>query len=156
MLFPEDLWTHFCYGKIREPNTKKIIPGAISTSPHVRVNPYVESILDGLALLDKSETKGKQLCVFDFVDPFSFILNMRPSDNGHTCMVYGRTLNDNVVPPPAELLGSIDYVMVPRVPIESSTSDFLVKTYDGYLKDHFQPAEKSGFWQLWTRRETSD
>jgi hypothetical protein len=150
MVFAEQLWKHFCSGLVREPNTNKIIPtvrpsGSASST-------YLETLLDGMQVLETAGAPGRSVVVFDFVTPFTAILGMEPSPNGHTAIDYNRTMGDRDFTPPEQLLGAVDYVMIPRQPVIRATTDFLTRIYGSYLSDHFEMKEETKFWQLWTRR----
>jgi hypothetical protein len=80
---------------------------------------------------------------------------MPPATGDHTCIHYGRTMSDDVYSPPEELLGSADYVMVPKAPRTPATTAFLVRTYGPYLEDHFRKLDSSRFWDLWVRNEAA-
>jgi hypothetical protein len=150
MVFAEQLWKHFCSGLVREPNTNKMIPSMQSLTP--MGSTYLDSVLDGIQLLKAAGTSNKQVIVFDFVTPFSSILGMEPPRHGHTAIDYNRTMTDLDFTPPEELLGSVDYVMVPGVPVNGRTTDFLLRTYGPYLKENFEPTSETKFWTLWSRR----
>jgi hypothetical protein len=154
MLFSDDLWDHFCRGKVRELNTNKIIPTTTKSSAMMISSKYLAGVEDGIALLERAGVTGKRVAVLDFVDPFSFILNLPPAAGVHTCNGYGRTMGDNVYTPAEEYLGNADYVVIPKVPIDKPTTDFLLRIYGEYQKANFEPAETTEFWELWKRRES--
>jgi hypothetical protein len=113
---------------------------------------YLESIKEGAAMLEQAGTNGKSVSVLDFVNPFSFALDMVPSTGGHTCLHYGQVLSEKSSPSPEELLGAVDYAMIPRFPIDPRTTDFLVKTYGGYLNENFEKQPDATYWILWKRK----
>lgn len=146
----EHLWKQFCAGRTRDPITNKVITAnrPVATAEEV----YFQSIRDGLNVLSEVETSGKRLIVFDYVTPFTSILSMAPAKGGHTCIDLNRTMCDADFTPPDELLGEVDYVMIPKVPCESYTTAFLSRVYGEYLHDHFEPSKSTDFWDLWIRR----
>jgi hypothetical protein len=153
IIFPKHLWEHFLAGKTRDPITNKVIPARPRFTSQDDGGSYLDSLLDGVNLLEQAGTSGKSVLAFDFVTPFSFILSMKPAVGDHTCIHYGRTMSDDVFSPPEELLGSVDYVMIPRRSRTPATTAFLERTYGPYLQAHFAETKKTDFWVLWTRRD---
>lgn len=113
---------------------------------------YINSVLDGVKLLEASGTSGKSVMTFDFANPFSFILGLKPAIGDTTCVHYGRTMNDGITPSPEEYLGQVDYVMVPLKPRTPATADFLWKTYKPYIEKKFDKAVANDYWTLWKRK----
>ena len=72
---------------------------------------------------------------------------------GHTAIDALRTMSARDFPPPEELLGPVDYIMVPRSPSQRGTTEFLLRTYGDYLKDNFDQTKESEYWVLWTRHK---
>lgn len=155
MVFVEHLWKHFLQGRTRDPLMNKVIPPKSRFFADDAHGTYLDSLLDGVKLLQNAGTEGKSVVAFDFVTPFSFILGMKPATGDHTCIHYGRTMSDEVYSPPEELLGSVDYVMVPKSPRTPATTAFLLRTYGPYLETHFHEVDSSDFWVLWARNDTS-
>lgn len=112
---------------------------------------YISSLLDGSEILEISGTSGKSVITLDFVNPFSFILGMKPAAGDHTCVHYGRTMNDGAAPSAESFLGRADYVMVPLKPKTPPTADFLWRTYQPYIESNFERTATSEFWVLWKR-----
>jgi hypothetical protein len=115
---------------------------------------YINSLLDGAKILEASGIADKSVMTLDFVNPFSFLLAMKPAIGDHTCVHYGRTMNDGITPSPEEYLGQADYVMVPRKPKTPPTADFLWRTYQPYIEQEFVKAAASEYWVLWKRTPT--
>lgn len=113
---------------------------------------YLTTIVDGTKLLEQSRSADETVTVLDFVSPFSFILNIQPATGDHTCIHYGRTMNDSVVFPPEELLGGADIVMIPLLPRVPKTTRFLREVYGPYLEEHFEKAQESEYWELWKKK----
>jgi hypothetical protein len=151
MAFPEQLWSYLHERKYTDRRTKTVLSGPAPTSGREAEQVYMETVLDGVEILQNVETSGQGVIVFDFVTPFSFILNLEPPEGGHTCIHYGRTISENSHPPADDLLGSTDYIMVPRAPIDPVTTDFLVRTYGSYMDRHFTETAHSKYWTLWSR-----
>jgi hypothetical protein len=115
---------------------------------------YINSLLDGAKILEASGIADKSVMTLDFVNPFSFLLAMKPAIGDHTCVHYGRTMNDGITPSPEEYLGQADYVMVPRKPKTPPTADFLWRTYRSYIEKEFDKSAATEYWVLWKRTPT--
>lgn len=155
IVFVEQLWREFCAAKIREPHTNKMIP-ARSSFAGERQTTYIDTVLAGVDVLVRSGSSGKRILTFDFVSPFSFVLAAPPPPGGHTCLVFARTLSEKSHPPADELLGPVECVMVPRLPVEPATTEFLSRTYGEYLHTNFEKQVESPYWVLWTRKNPLD
>jgi hypothetical protein len=115
---------------------------------------YINSLLDGAKVLEASGIDDKSVMTLDFVNPFSFLLAMKPAIGDHTCVHYGRTMNDGITPSPEEYLGQADYVMVPLKPKTPPTADFLWRTYRPYIEKEFDKSVATEYWVLWKRIST--
>jgi hypothetical protein len=115
---------------------------------------YINSLLDGAKVLEASGIDDKSVMTLDFVNPFSFLLAMKPAIGDHTCVHYGRTMNDGITPSPEEYLGQADYVMVPLKPKTPPTADFLWRTYRPYIEKEFDKSVATEYWVLWKRIPT--
>jgi hypothetical protein len=116
---------------------------------------YIKSVLDGAEILKASGIADKSVMTLDFVNPFSFLLAMKPAIGDHTCVHYGRTMNDGITPSPEDYLGQADYVMVPLKPKTPPTADFLWRTYRPYIEKEFDKSAATEYWVLWKRISTN-
>ncbi len=92
--------------------------------------------------------------MLDFVNPFSFILNLKPPLGGHTCLHYGQVVSEDSYPPAEEVLGGSDIIMVPRVPRIPITAEFLWRIYRPFIEQNYEHKAESKYWDVWTRRES--
>jgi hypothetical protein len=156
MVFPEHLWSRLHASSSQEGSPSSASPPPPRTVANEAERHYLASLLDGVELLETVETSGKSVIDFDFVTPFSFILNLQPPTGDQTCIDYWRTMSEASYAPVDEMLGSVDFVMEPRTPVDPETTDFLMRTYGSYLDRHFSRVGESKHWVLWKRTATSD
>jgi hypothetical protein len=156
MVFPEHLWSRLHASSSQKGSPSSASPPPPRTVANEAERHYLASLLDGVELLKTVETSGKSVIVFDFVTPFSFILDLQPPTGDQTCIDYGRTMSEASYAPADEMLGSVDLVMEPRSPVDPETTDFLMRTYGSYLDRHFTRVGESKHWLLWKRRATQD
>lgn len=118
---------------------------------------YMRTVVEGARLLQSVEHAGRTVLTFDMVNPFPYVLGMRPGEHGYPQFwLYGSySTNKGVVPTPEAMLGGADLVMVPALPYAISQLANMQALYGTYLRQHFDQTVKSPHWQLWTRRSAT-
>ena len=107
---------------------------------------------DGLALIERTVGGRPRILCFDNFNPFPFALQAPGPKHDLWCWDFGRLANEDTIPSPARLLAEADVVMVPKHPIEVTTTARQLRLYGGALHTDFVLAGESELWELWRRR----
>lgn len=113
---------------------------------------YFLTIVEGVELLRTTTYRDRTVFVFDVTDPFTFALNMRPTENGYPMLWAGTTLSRDIHPPAESIFSDVDYVMVPRLPYHQGQLDVMLDIYGDYLKSNYMELKRSPHWGLWGRK----
>jgi hypothetical protein len=128
----------------------------ISRSPgeSLTVEEYMRTVVEGALLLQTVEHAGRSVLTFDMVNPFPYVLGMRPGEHDYPQFwLYGPySTNAALLPTPEAMLGSVDLVMVPALPYASAQLANMQTLCGAYLRQHFDLAGTSPHWRVWARR----
>jgi hypothetical protein len=114
---------------------------------------YMRTVVEGAQLLQTVEHTGRTVLTFDMVNPFPYVLGMRPGNGYPQFWLYGPySTSQALLPTPEAMLGGADLVMVPALPDKADQLANMQRLYGTYLRQHFDPAGASPHWQLWARR----
>ena len=113
---------------------------------------YLLTIDDGAALLRKHIAPGETLSTLDFLDPFSFVLDLPRRAGGASWWHFGRTVTATNAPNATVFFAQADLVMVPKAPVEPFTARFLSEAYGEALVESYTLRASSRFWDLYARR----
>jgi hypothetical protein len=111
---------------------------------------YLASIQEGSRLLSELPVKPENVSVLDFANPFSAGLGLPPSRGDYAWLHWGRNIDDRHHPPPGELLGNVDVLMVPKDGINDAP---LRELYGAYIREAFVPIRETDRWVVHRRRE---
>jgi hypothetical protein len=112
---------------------------------------YLASIQEGARLLSELPVKPENVSVLDFANPFSAGLDLPPSRGDYAWLHWGRNIDDRHHPPPEQLLGNVDVLMVPKGGINDAP---LRALYGAYIREVFEPVRDTDRWTIHRRRET--
>ncbi|MBB3017267.1 hypothetical protein FHR70_000307 [Microvirga lupini] len=132
------------YGELRL--TKLWVPGDRSF-----MDDYLMSIREGARLLSELPVKPKNVSVLDFANPFTAGLGLPPSRGDYAWLHWGRNINDVHHPPPEQLFGGVDVLMVPKAGVNGIP---LRELYGAYIQKAYDPIRHTGLWTVYKRRET--
>jgi hypothetical protein len=113
---------------------------------------YLETVLDGVQLLERVDRNSKSVIVFDMVNPFTFIMSMKPPQGDYSCMVSNRGISKKNHLPAGQLFQSADYVLSPKFPMEWGTNKFLHEIYGAYLHQHYRVQGETDYWVLYVKK----
>ncbi len=113
---------------------------------------YNASIADGAAALERLGTPAERLAVLDFVNPFSAGLNLEPPAGDSPWYHWGRTLDRDHFPDPADIFADVVIIMEPKSPIEIYTGRGMREVYADYLDQHFSEVIETAQWKIYRRR----
>jgi hypothetical protein len=114
---------------------------------------YLSSLEDGARALESLEGVADRVHVLDFVGPFSAGLGLKPPHGDSTWHHWRRTVNEDNHLPAQMLLQDVQIVMVPKRPIEVATAEGLQRLYADYLEGHFELAQETADWKVYTLRD---
>jgi hypothetical protein len=115
---------------------------------------YAVWINDGLALLREHADRNSRIFVVDWVNPFSFALEL-PSPRGDALYWHVERVFDQQHFPPAErVFREVTLVMVPKRAIQPASKEMLMRVYGDAVESQFEPIDESNLWILLGRRRT--
>lgn len=89
---------------------------------------------------------------WDFVNPFSYILELEPAGGNYLWYHHKLNFSSNSHLPADAVFGATDYIMVPRYPVSADQARALSAIYGGYLEDNFILAQETPLWQVYRRK----
>jgi hypothetical protein len=114
---------------------------------------YLFALSDGVEALKRLGPDGQSVMVLDFANPFSFALKL-PPPRGDAMINHVDRLLSRARPIAAErYLSSATFVMVPHVPVEAATREYLLEVYTPYLDRNFRTVDKTQYWTVLRRVE---
>ena len=114
---------------------------------------YLKVVVEGANLLQVAGNHNETVFTFEQVNPFPYILSMKPLSNGYPLLYINGpvTTDPKLLPQARELFGAADFVMVPRLPHKASNFRNMMQIYGGYLSQHFSVLRDTAHWQLWKK-----
>jgi len=116
---------------------------------------YGQTLESGVALLESLEKSPSGVLVMDFVSPFASLAGLPPQAGGNAWMHDNRNFDLRVHLPAEEMLGGVDVVMIPKLPVAEGTTRKMEQIYGSYLTQHFELTIVTDTWRLYTRRAHS-
>jgi len=111
---------------------------------------------DGLDLLRRHVNGESRIFVMDWVNPFSFALEL-PSPRGDALYWHaGRVFDEEHFPDADRVFREVTLVMVPNRAIQPASKRALARVYGRVLQSRFQPIDQSKLWTLYARRPSGD
>ena len=95
---------------------------------------YMRTVVEGAQLLQTVEHTGRTVVTFDMVNPFPYVLGMRPGNGYPQFCSTGPTASQALSPTPEAMLGSADLVMVPALPDKADQLANMQRLYGAYLR----------------------
>ena len=114
-------------------------------------NKYVDFFNEGYRLLKRNLRPNDTVMTFDFLNPYSWALGLRPAEGGSTWMHYQTNFNEQWHPSPERFIGSASLILVPTDPKRQETAEYAVPIYGDYLHAHFQLIDRTKSWDLYRR-----
>jgi hypothetical protein len=110
---------------------------------------YVGTVIDGLALLARTNNANKTVTALDFSNPFNVARGIKPSDAVPIAGPSDCTYAETALPPAEAVFNGRDVVLVPkRTGAEDQKLRILWDHYRSYLTEHYRVAGESQQWQL--------
>lgn len=114
---------------------------------------YASWVNDGLTLIRPHVDDQSRIFVMDWVNPFSFALEL-PSPRGDALYWHtGRVFDERHFPQPGKVFGEVTLVMVPKRALQPASKRMLERLYGPILKSRFEPIDESRLWTLYGRRQ---
>ena len=108
---------------------------------------------DGLDLLRKHVNQESRIFVLDWVNPFSFALEL-PSPRGDGLYWHaGRVFDEKHCPEGDRVFQEVTLVMRPKRSIQPASTRMLERVYGEVLAREFERIDESALWTLFGRRE---
>jgi len=114
---------------------------------------YLDTILRGIEILTTNHYLKGSVLVFDFGNPFNFILHRQPPSGDYLWYDFGRNISNQSFPEPGVLFANVDVVMIPAFPEQIDTRNFLVEQYGKYLYNHFHLAVSTKYWRVFGKQQ---
>lgn len=112
---------------------------------------YIFAVGEGLEALKRLAPAGKSVVVLDFANPFSFALQLPPPRGDAFINHVDRLLSRGRPIAADDYLSSATFVMIPHVPVEAATVQYLLDIYGPYLERDFRPADRTQYWTVLRR-----
>ena len=114
---------------------------------------YACWVNDGLGLLRGHVDAGSRVFVVDWVNPFSFALEI-PSPRGDALYWHaGRVFDDEHFPAAERVFEEVTLVMVPKRALQPASKRTLQRVYGRPLELQFRQIDESRLWVLYGRRD---
>ncbi len=113
---------------------------------------YFYLLSDGMALLKRHIHGNETVLAFAWSNPFPILLGLPPVKHNLLWWDEYRTFSAASSPKPSELLGGVDYIMVPKTDMPWGPAPLMSKIYGDELRAKFQRADESAYWILLARR----
>ena len=113
---------------------------------------YIETIIDGYSLLQTMDLNDKSVSVLDYVNPYSFLLGLRPPSGDYSFIDKNRNITADVYMPARKVYKSSHYLMMPKFPINYPTNNLLKDIYGQYIDSEYMHAGESDYWDLYSRK----
>jgi hypothetical protein len=108
---------------------------------------YLARIGEGYKALEHLGN-GRSVIVFDNVNPFSFLLKLRPQKDDLLFYAPDRTFNRDAYVPPERLFHGDPLLMIPKTAMDPWVRDILVEIYRPYLDTHYRLAASTACWLI--------
>ena len=110
---------------------------------------YVGTVMDGLALLARTNNNNKTVIALDYSNPFNLVRGTKPSAALSIAGPADCVYPEAALPPAQAVFNGQDVVLVPKWTRRGDDKLLrLLDHYRSYLADHYFPAGESQQWQL--------
>ena len=114
---------------------------------------YVQTINEGVRLLDAQGVGSGKIVNFDLANPFNFLTGGSPPEGDYSWFHAGRNISKTAYLAAPTLFRDVSYVMVPTFPMNYETTRLLWAIYGKYMAREYVVLAKSKLWTLYVRSE---
>ena len=129
----------------------------LETGPRQEIfqDDYLYSLSHGVVALQAliKQHGGGTVMTMDFSNPFSFLLGLRPPSGDYLWYHDGVNVAPDSMREAEYLFADIRYVMVPVIPANLRSRDFLWDKYGDYVMKNYRRVGNDALWSIWLRRE---
>ena len=113
---------------------------------------YLETIRDGATVLTRDPALSGKVFTFDMANPFNAVLRRQPLVGGNQFYHADRTFSIASHLPAQEAFGGAEVVMIPKLPVNYPTFDYMRRLYGSYLLANYALVTRSACWDVYRRR----
>ena len=114
---------------------------------------YIQTINEGVRLLDAQRVRSGKIVTFDLANPFNFLTGGPPSEGDYSWFHRGRNISQTVHVAAPTLFRDVKYIMVPTFPVLYYTTRLLWEIYGEHVKREYVVLATSKCWTLYGRPE---
>lgn len=113
---------------------------------------YRQYLTDGMSAARQGCGAGARILTLDLGNPFPLLLGWPP---GGTMLILqpNRMLSTQARPSDAEIFRDVDWVLVPKMPVQLAAREFMLDTYGPYLSQKYTESYESK-WRKILRQKT--
>lgn len=122
-------------------------------SQQIYQSEYAYTISQGAYALESAFKKygAGTAITFDFSNPFSTVLGIRPATGDYTWYHPERNISEKLHIDADNFFADVDYVMVPKYPSAKGSKELLLKIYSEYLIKHFNVVDDTPLWIIYRK-----
>jgi hypothetical protein len=113
---------------------------------------YFRTIKAGERFLKSFGGASDTVVVFDFANPFSLLLGLKPPTGDQLTYYYGYTFTDDIRPPAETLFRDATLVMIPKTAITPQTRDAMARIYGDYVEARYDRVHDDQYWTVWRKK----
>jgi hypothetical protein len=114
---------------------------------------YLYTLGKGVEALGGMISGNDRIFVFDFANPFAFIVGTPPIRGDLYSYDLDRQYSKDVHIPTEKLFSTVTLALVPRFPLEYKDRDALWELYGDYVRQHFAILADTPYWTVWRRTD---
>lgn len=114
---------------------------------------YLYTLGKGVEALGGMISGNDRIFVFDFANPFPFIVGTPPIRGDLYSYDLDRQYSKDVHIPTEKLFSTVTLALVPRFPLEYKDRDALWELYGDYVRQHFVVLADTPYWTVWRRTD---
>ncbi len=114
---------------------------------------YVQTINEGVRLLDAQGVRLGKIVTFDLANPFNFLTDGPPPEGDYSWFHKGRNISKTVHVAAPTLFRDVNYIMVPTFPMLYYTTRLLWEIYGEHVTREYVVLATSKCWTLYGRPE---
>ncbi len=115
---------------------------------------YVQSLQAAVNLTEQHVPPEASVLTFDFVNPINLLTDRPPTSGKQLWYHKDRTFSSEHLGPPEQWLRGVRYILVPRVPVNASSRNELLRNAGCFLENKFEEVERTALWILLKRPES--
>lgn len=116
---------------------------------------YIQSLQAAIDLTEQHVPPNASVFTLDFVNPINLLTDRPPIPGNRLWYHKNRTFNSEHLGPPEQWLGSVRYVLIPKIPVNYSSRNELLQNAGCFLENTFETVERNALWILLKRPATS-